>query len=265
MSNTITEKQLVNYAHKALGHPYWYGNFGWTSTKELYLAKKKQYPQYYQWECKNNQLGVMPKRQLGVRVFDCVGLIKGAIWSGGDFDKKPVYNSKQDVSANGMCNVCTGKGKVSKWKKNCCVPEVPGILVFLPGHVGVYVGDGLVIEARGHIYGVVMTNLKDRPWTTYGYCPWVDYKQTAKPVEKPKETPVEKPTATKGYYPRYTGKTTYHIDTVFKAVDVPDKYIGSWSKRRPVAKANGIAAYVGTSAQNMKLIDLASNGKLKKV
>lgn len=265
MTNNITNEKLVAYAHKALGHPYWYGNFGWTSTKELYLAKKKQYPQYYQWECKNNQSGVMPKRQLGVRVFDCVGLIKGALWSGGDFNKKPVYNAKQDVSADGMCSICKNKGKVNKLKKNCGVPDVKGVLVFSPGHVGVYIGGGYVIEARGHAYGVVKTRLKDRPWKTYGYCPWVNYK-SATNVDK--ETPVvkpTKPTATKGYYPKYTGKTTYHIDTVFTTIDVPDKYIGSWTARKPVAKANGIKLYVGSAKQNMKLINLAKEGTLKRV
>lgn len=66
------------------------------------------------------------------------------------------------------------------------------------------------------------------------------------------------------YYKKYTGKST-QIDVVLKAIGVPSKYYGSWSKRKSIAKKNGISLYVGTSNQNMKLIELAKKGKLKKV
>ena len=35
-------------------------------------------------------------------------------------------------------------------------------------HVGVYQGDGYVIHAKGHDYGVVRTRLSDDRWTHYG-------------------------------------------------------------------------------------------------
>lgn len=66
------------------------------------------------------------------------------------------------------------------------------------------------------------------------------------------------------YYAKYTG-TSSGLDTIFKAIGVPSKYYGSWLKRRPVAKANGISLYVGTSSQNIKLKSLAKEGKLKRV
>lgn len=65
------------------------------------------------------------------------------------------------------------------------------------------------------------------------------------------------------YYKQYKG-TSGAIDTVFKSIDVPAAYIGKWSKRKPVAKANGITAYIGTASQNTKLIELARKGKLIK-
>lgn len=65
------------------------------------------------------------------------------------------------------------------------------------------------------------------------------------------------------YYPKYTGNS-YGVDTVFRAIGVPDKFCGSWSKRKPVALANGISNYKGTATQNTKLISLAKQGKLKK-
>ena len=157
----ITNKQLVAYAKSMLGHPYWYGCFGQVSSKSLYASKKKQYPVQYQWAC--------PASQLNTRVFDCIGLIKGAMWTDADPNKAPHYVKSQDVSANGMLEKCKLKGSIST------IPEVKGILVFLKGHVGVYIGGGEVIEARGHAWGVVKTKLKDRPWTHWGYNPWIEY------------------------------------------------------------------------------------------
>ena len=66
------------------------------------------------------------------------------------------------------------------------------------------------------------------------------------------------------YYPAYTG-TSSGIDTIFKAIGVPEQYRGHYSKRVPIAEANGIAGYVGSAAQNTALKNLARQGKLKKV
>lgn len=156
-----TSLGLVEYARAQLGRPYWYGTFGNTATAELYAAKKKQYPSMYKsWSD-------FPK-QYGSRVHDCVGLIKGYLWSEST-DSKPIYNVQQDVSANGMRSACKEKGDIET------MPDIPGVLVFMNGHVGVYIGNGYVIEARGHQYGVVMIKLSSRPWKHWGKCPWVDY------------------------------------------------------------------------------------------
>ena len=69
--------------------------------------------------------------------------------------------------------------------------------------------------------------------------------------------------STTKYYKKYEGKST-QIDTVLKAVGVPNKYYGKWSKRKPIAKANGIKVYIGTASQNTKLVNLAKKGKLVK-
>ncbi|MCI8709066.1 MAG: hypothetical protein HFG98_05925 [Dorea sp.] len=69
---------------------------------------------------------------------------------------------------------------------------------------------------------------------------------------------------TAGCYKKYTGKSI-HINDVFKAVGVPEKFRGGYMKRKPVAVRNGIANYKGTKSQNLKLIKLAKAGKLKKI
>lgn len=66
------------------------------------------------------------------------------------------------------------------------------------------------------------------------------------------------------YYPKYTG-TSGKIDEVFKAIKVPAQYIGNVTKRKPIAVANAIKDYKGTAAQNVALMNLAKQGKLKRV
>lgn len=66
------------------------------------------------------------------------------------------------------------------------------------------------------------------------------------------------------YYKRYSGQSV-KLDTVLKEIGVEAEYIGSWKKRKPLASVNGITNYIGISSQNLKLINLAKQGKLKKV
>lgn len=61
------------------------------------------------------------------------------------------------------------------------------------------------------------------------------------------------------YYPKYTGKSGSIVDALNSL-----KIDGSFSNRRKIAKANGITGYVGTPAQNIKMLNLLKQGKLKK-
>lgn len=160
-----TNKGLVEYCIKQLGKPYWYGTFGQYSTITLYEMKKTQYPKYYTANDYDSQLNQ--------KVHDCVGLIKGYLWCD-EPEGKPTYNKNQDKSANGMYNVSTIKGDMSTFKD--CV----GLLLYKGSstsritHVGVSCGDGYVIEAKGHKYGVVKTKL-DSSWKYWSKCPYITY------------------------------------------------------------------------------------------
>lgn len=50
----------------------------------------------------------------------------------------------------------------------------------MSGHVGIYVGNGEVVEWRGFNYGCVVTRLAERPWKYWYAVPWVDYDIPAK-------------------------------------------------------------------------------------
>lgn len=68
-----------------------------------------------------------------------------------------------------------------------------------------------------------------------------------------------KPISNVSYYPRYFG-TSGSIVTALNTVGVAS----SFSNRKKIAKANGITAYLGTAAQNIKLLNLLKQGKLIK-
>lgn len=164
---------LVAYARSMVGLPYWYGCFGQIGSASLHNYKLKQYPEYYnRW----NDYSA----QYGKRVHDCVGLIKGYIWSDSP-TAEPRYNSRQDVSAYGMYRVSITKGNMSSW------PGKNGTLVFKATnagnyltihHVGVYSTDGYVYEAKGHEYGVVKTKFSKSEWQFWSYCPYIAYGET---------------------------------------------------------------------------------------
>lgn len=225
-----TNTGLVEYAKAQLNKPYWYGTFGQTATKALHEAKAKQYPDKYN---RNNYTQGWA-HQYGARVHDCVGLIKGYLWSASP-TSAPRYKAAQDLSANGMINACKTKGTIDK------MPEVVGLLVHYNGHIGVYIGGGYVIEARGHNYGVVKTKLKERPWKTWGYCPFITYQSAA------------------SYYKKCDSKYTSIVDALC-SIGVNS----SFGNRLRIAGANNIKGYVGTAKQNIQLLTLLKQGKLIK-
>ena len=65
------------------------------------------------------------------------------------------------------------------------------------------------------------------------------------------------------YYSKYIGNST-NLDMILKSVGVEDKYL-HFPSRKPLAKKNGIKNYKGSLSENLKLIELAKQGKLKRV
>ena len=66
------------------------------------------------------------------------------------------------------------------------------------------------------------------------------------------------------YYPAYT-EAFGHLDTILLAIGVPAEYTGNYTRRAPLAYANGIPNYNGTLKENMQLIQLARTGKLRRI
>lgn len=156
---------LVLYAKAQVGLPYWYGTFGQKASPTLLNSKRKQYPSYYKATDFNTQYNK--------RVHDCVGLIKGYLWSD-TTTSVPKYNASQDLSASGMYNSSTFRGDMSTF------PALNGTLVYKKSgnrisHVGIYCVDGYVYEAKGHKYGVVSTKFNKDDWKLWSLCPFIEY------------------------------------------------------------------------------------------
>lgn len=108
-------------------------------------------------------------RWFGKMVADCSGLIVGAI--------RAISPSYGDRSANTFKAQFVESGTVKT------IPEIPGLAVWKSGHIGIYIGNGQVVEARGYKYGVVITKLSSRPWTHWGKIKDVEYDTVT--VDKP--------------------------------------------------------------------------------
>lgn len=164
-----TSKGLASFAVQCLGRPYIYGTYGQILTERLLLDRASTYPSRIGPE----RVKYAREHYIGKRVSDCEGMIKNYLWADSP-DTAPTYNASQDLSANGAFQAAAVKGKIDT------IPEVPGICVRYSGHVGVYIGNGEVVEERGFNYGCVKTRLNDRAWTDWFEHPWIDYKQEDK-------------------------------------------------------------------------------------
>jgi uncharacterized protein YycO len=75
----------------------------------------------------------------------------------------------KDVGADGMYSAATIKGSMDT------MPDTPGLAVWKSGHIGVYIGNGKVVEAMGTKYGVVKTKLAGRGWSAWLQIPYISY------------------------------------------------------------------------------------------
>ena len=69
------------------------------------------------------------------------------------------------------------KSKGLKWGTIDTMPDIPGLMVWKQGHIGIYTGNGISRESQGGDYGVRDYNYKTRPWTHWFYNPFIDYTQ----------------------------------------------------------------------------------------
>lgn len=167
-----TSGALCAYARAKVGMGYLYGATGETCTPALRQARAEQYGDYA-------QLLLGPcERWDGLEVYDCAGLLEGFLAaSEGPFPKE--WRTNVEGAA---ARWCAESGPIET------MPREPGILLFQADdagrfrHMGVYVGQGRCVHARGHLYGVVEDEMPYL-WTHWGRASWLVYDQPAEAGE----------------------------------------------------------------------------------
>ena len=185
----ITTQALIDQFRQALADHWGYiwGTRGetWTAAKQANLEKTTDADR-----ANSRKYG---SKWIGHRVADCSGLFSWAFAQLGGY----MYHGSDTM----WRKYCQSKGELKNGKRTDGKPLLPGTAVFTynkktgkRGHVGLYIGGGYVIEARGAYYGVVKTKLTDRPWVEWGELKGVDYSKAATTPEP--ETPKEDTMAT---------------------------------------------------------------------
>ena len=164
---TKNNLDLAAYAVQAWesGWGYVWGTYGNVLTRSLFDYKLQQYP-----DGVGKYADFIRNNWLNRRTADCVGLIKGYGWlDEQSLEIKYGTNGMPDYGANQMYQSAAVKGDMST------MPEIKGLAVWKPGHIGVYIGGGYVIEAMGTKYGVVKTEVAGRGWSGWCKIPYIDY------------------------------------------------------------------------------------------
>ena len=164
---------LANYAISKLGTPYFYGAKMETLTRDKMNRLHVLYPNIV---TVSYMLIAEQQGQVGKINTDCSGVI-------GAFRGKQIGSSQLYSSAHKRLPI----SQVNDFAR--------GTVLWKQGHVGVYIGDGMCVEAKGIRYGTVKTPVKNTKWLyglTYGD---MEYDYTTKVIgSKRVKNPFAEPT-----------------------------------------------------------------------
>ncbi len=133
----LTNIGLVEFVKTKLGVPYVYGMKGAVMTRANFNYLQERYGVKNVWNSDEKKVGKV--------CVDCSGLIS---WYTGKLKGSSQF--KAEGVAHPICTIHSAPIGAAVWRQ---------------GHIGVYIGNGEVIEARGSAYGVVRTKVKDRDFT----------------------------------------------------------------------------------------------------
>lgn len=189
---------------------YVMGCFGAPMTE----ANKTRYCNNYSYNKKAARTAMIKAASADTFGFDCVCLIKGILW-GWNGNKNATYggakyasNGVPDIGADSMITKC------SELSTNFNDIEV-GEAVWMSGHIGVYIGDGLAVECTPSWENKVQitacnctkSGYKRRNWTKHGKLPYIEYvKET---VVAPQPVVSDKTEYNIGDVVEFTGTTHY--------------------------------------------------------
>lgn len=164
----ISTQALIEKFKYALDNDWGYiwGTAGimWTAAKQQLLEQTTDVDR------KSGRL--YGKKWIGHTVADCSGLFSWAFKQLGGY----MYHGSNTM----WDKYCTAKGELIKGKRDDGKELKPGTAIFTHnserrGHVGLYIGDGWVIEASGTINGVIRSKITISKWVEWGELKGVDY------------------------------------------------------------------------------------------
>jgi len=153
---SLTNIRLAEFVKTKLGTTYVYGAKGKVLTKDQFDYFKKTYPRYTPLSDKN---------KIGKVCVDCSGLIS---WY------------------TGILKSSTAFANESKLQPINTISLAPvGAAVWRKGHIGVYIGNGEIIEARDSAHGTVRTKVGQRDFTHWFRLNDIEYiEEDSEMVEK---------------------------------------------------------------------------------
>ena len=193
-------------------------------------SNKKRYTQNHSYNRQAARTAMINAASADTFGFDCVCLIKGVLW-GWKGDKNAIYggasyacNGVPDIGADTMITVC--KNVSTDFSKI----EI-GEAVWMEGHIGVYVGDGLAVECTPRWDNRVqitacnrsVSGYNRRNWTKHGRLPYVTYVQQTQPTEP--SAPATPSSFKKGDLVKITGTKYYSGKTIPKWVKEKNWYV----------------------------------------
>lgn len=167
-------------------------------------ANKTKYCNNHKYNRQADRTAMIKAASADTFGFDCVCLIKGLLW-GWNGNKDKTYGGAEyacdgvpDIDADQMIKVCSNVS--SDFSKI----EV-GEAVWMEGHIGVYVGDGLAVECTprwGNCAQVTACNrnvssYNRRNWTKHGKLPYVSYEEATDQQTTENAEPVKPESAKK--------------------------------------------------------------------
>lgn len=192
----IAVQKLIDKFREALDDDWGYiwGTSGelWTEAKQA-SATREQTVEY-------------GKKWIGHHVADCSGLFSWAFKQLGGY----MYHGSNTMYKS----YCTEKGKISDR-----AALKPGYALFTGtendhGHVGLYIGDGWVIEASTTQTGVIKSKASAKKWTYWGKLKGVEYSADPKADD-------ENPTLRKGD----SGTAVYKLQSILQGLGYD---LGKW-------------------------------------
>ena len=202
----ISTQALIEKFQQALDEKWGYiwetAGEEWTAAKQSNLEKTTDADR-----ANSRKYG---SKWIGHMVADCSGLFSWAFKKLGGY----MYHGS-DTMWN---KYCTAKGELISGKRDDGKELKPGTAVFTHnkstgkrGHVGLYIGGGYVIEAKGAYYGVVKSKVTDSKWVEWGELKGLDYDSSHD--TEPQPDPEEKlPTLRKGSKGKYVTLAQTKLD-----------------------------------------------------